>query len=362
MTGRDFVIDALRGRLVLQTMGAGEWSSLVRQARRADLLARLASTFESHGLAAQIPAPAAAHFEAASRLVQAQHAEVARELAQLRHALREIDAPVLLLKGAAYVRAGLPAAAGRTLSDIDILVPRARLHEVESALLLAGWATTHHSAYDQRYYREWMHELPPLLHIHRLTVLDVHHAIMPTTAAYRPPSEKLFAAAVGLAGDDGFAVLAPTDMVLHSMAHLLTNEDLSHGLRDLSDIDLLIRHFAAQRDFWPQLSERARELGLARIAHHGVRCVERVLGTPVPAEVHASLAADAPARPLRRLADAAWHRVLRSPHPSAADHWTPLAHAALFVRAHWLRMPPSMLLRHALVKALGLNKPPSNVA
>ena len=43
-------------------------------------------------------------------------------------------------------------------------------------------ATTHHSAYDQRYYREWMHELPPLLHVRRQTALDVHHAIAPETA------------------------------------------------------------------------------------------------------------------------------------------------------------------------------------
>jgi hypothetical protein len=28
--------------------------------------------------------------------------------------------------------------------------------------MLAGWAATHHDAYDQRYYRQWMHELPPM--------------------------------------------------------------------------------------------------------------------------------------------------------------------------------------------------------
>ena len=49
----------------------------------------------------------------------------------------------------------------------------------EAALMLDGWASGHRSAYDQRYYRTWMHELPPMQHIQRGTVLDVHHAIAP---------------------------------------------------------------------------------------------------------------------------------------------------------------------------------------
>ena len=66
--------------------------------------------------------------------------------------------------------------------------------EVEGALMLHGWSTTHHDAYDQRYYRKWMHELPPLKHNTRGTVLDVHHAILPVTARLKPDSRKLLAA------------------------------------------------------------------------------------------------------------------------------------------------------------------------
>ena len=79
-----------------------------------------------------------------------------------RKVLATVDVDLVLLKGAAYLMAGLPAARGRVFSDVDILVPVARLAEVENALMLHGWSTTHHNAYDQRYYRQWMHELPPL--------------------------------------------------------------------------------------------------------------------------------------------------------------------------------------------------------
>ncbi len=86
-----------------------------------------------------------------------------------------------MLKGAAYLVADLPSSAGRLFSDVDILVPKPRLPEVESHLTMHGWMTTHHSGYDQRYYRERMHELPPMEHVHRGTTIDVHHTILPET-------------------------------------------------------------------------------------------------------------------------------------------------------------------------------------
>jgi hypothetical protein len=143
------------------------------------------------------------------------------------------------------VAAGLPAAAGRLFSDIDILVPKARLDEVESQLMAHGWVSTHHDAYDQRYYREWMHELPPMQHLRRATVIDVHHAILPQTAAVRPDPARLRAGARAIPGAPGLYVLAPCDMVLHSATHLFSEGEYDHGLRDLFDLHRLLCHFGA---------------------------------------------------------------------------------------------------------------------
>jgi hypothetical protein len=107
--------------------------------------------------------------------------------------------------------------------------------------MLHGWSSAKTSAYDQRYYRRWMHELPPLKHNSRQTVLDVHHAILPTTARLKPDSRKLLAAATPIAGRPDLAVLSPVDMVLHSAAHLFCNEDVGNSLRDLVDLDCLLR-------------------------------------------------------------------------------------------------------------------------
>ncbi len=345
----DLVASVLRDPVSVRAYDLARWDLLVRQARASDLLVRLAHVFERRGLMDCVPAPVHAHLAASHTVARRQADEARREVRAVQKALTPIGIPLTLLKGAAYLMAGLPPGAARVFSDVDILVPKSELAGVEAVLMSEGWATSHHDTYDQHYYRAWMHELPPLQHVRRMTVLDVHHAILPDTARLKPSSAKLLAAATPLPGQPGLMVLAPADMVLHSITHLFHNDELSHALRDLSDIDLLLLHFGAESGFWDGLVRRAAELDLARPLYYGLRFSERILGTPVPSSVQAAAAVAAPAQ--AALMDALWLRALRPPHALAADFWTPAALFVLYVRAHWLRMPPWLLLRHLSVKA-----------
>lgn len=351
----DFVASALRDPKQSTMWTAREWSVLMQQARASGLLARVA-TFHEHvtGTSQDLPAPVAAHMDAAQRVCLAQHAEIHREVSHLERALRSLEAPVVLLKGAAYVMAGLPAARGRVFSDIDIMVPKQVLGKAESLLVMHGWMSDQHSSYYQRYYREWMHELPPMHHVQRGTVLDVHHTILPETARLKPDPAQLFAHAVPLPGNPQLHVLCPTDMLLHSMTHLFLNDDMTHALRDLSDMDLLLRHFADGNEFWAGLVARAGALDLTRPLYYGLRYTARIWGTEVPPSVMHEMRNHAPSAPVLALMDAIWMRVLRSGHSSAAPRWKDAALGALFLRGHWLRMPPLLLARHLLVKALKL--------
>lgn len=348
---RDLVAAALRAPEQTLTLAPAAWDLLVRQARAAGLLARLAGLLKSRGLDAAVPAGPAAHLLAAARVALAQRVEVQREIEHVRHALRDLPGPLILLKGAAYLAAGLPAAEGRVFSDTDVMVPREQLAAAESALLLHGWSGTHQSAYDQRYYREWMHELPPLVHLRRQTALDVHHAIAPETARLRPPSALLLQAVVPVPGRPGLATLAPADMVLHSMLHLNVNDELGHALRDLSDLDLLLRHFGADPAFWPQLVARGRQLGLSRVLCDGLRFAQRLFDTPVPPAAGEALAPDAPGALRGWWMDALWQRALRPRHHSLLGPVDRLALLALYLRAHWMRMPAGLLVRHLAIKA-----------
>jgi hypothetical protein len=328
-----------------------EWDTLVRQARAAGLLARLSIRFRQLDLTTAIPGMVRWHFDAAETLADKQRIAVRWELQQLRTALSNLDSPLIILKGAAYVAANLPAADGRLFNDIDILVPRDRLSRAESSLMLAGWHATGLSEYDKRYYRRWMHEIPPMQHIQRDTVIDVHHAILPDTARYHPDSAKLRSRAVAVEGLPGIYVLAMEDRILHSATHLFHDGELPHGLRDLTDLDLLLRDAAAHHDFWPRLAARADELQLNRPLFYALRYLRHFLDTPIPEGVMASLNTAAPNRALLALMDSIFTRALAPNHDSCADTFTPAARFAAFVRAHWLRMPAHLLIPHLFHKA-----------
>ncbi len=358
--GRDLVVEALTCPAAqVARWDTADWTSLFQQARGAGLLGRVAQRLSDIWPAAEAspwPESFAGHVASSQRLMRAQRAEVERELGHITQALADLGAPVIILKGAAYLAAALPPGRARLFSDIDILVPKYAIAQAESRLMLHGWTTTHDSAYDQRYYREWMHELPPMQHMHRGTTLDLHHNILPETARLKPDGRHLVEAAVALPGQPGLHVLAPADMVLHSMTHLFMNEEMSHALRDLSDLDLLLRHFGHTSGFWARLLQRAKLLDLERPLHYGLRHVVRLLGTPVPEHVADVSARSAPPAPVRPVMDAIWSRALRCPHPGASLRGTAAAMLALYVRGHWLRMPPWLLTQHLTIKALRLHK------
>lgn len=343
-------MEALRHPENLTALPASGWTHVIRAARSAGLLGRLASRLAAAGMTDRIPAAPRAHLTSAQILASAQHAEVRREVHQIWRTLQPLGVPVVLLKGAAYNLAGLPAAAGRMFSDIDILVPRAGLPAVEAALMLDGWATTHHSAYDQHYYRKWMHELPPMQHVQRGTVIDVHHAILPDTARLKPDSKKLLEAIVPVTNMPGLYVLGPADMVLHSMAHLFCNEEFSHGLRDLTDIDALLREFGQRAAFWSDLVKRAVELDLQRPLYYGLQQAAALLECPIPGAVMQQVAAAAPSAPIRQLMDHLWRKVLASTPPGRGSMPGSMAELLLLIRAHWLRMPLWLLGFHLCAK------------
>ena len=351
MNGLPLLVQVLRQPARMAHLAPGDWELLLRQALAANLTASLYCLAEEHALLAGVPPAPRRHLEWAAVLLRRHSEGVRWEVARIAAALAELGQPLILLKGAAYALAGLPSARGRLFSDIDILLPRACIPQAEGALMLGGWMSHHHDEYDQRYYRVWMHEIPPMQHVQRGSVIDVHHAILPLTAAARPDPDLLRAAAQALPGHDGVKLLAPADMVLHSATHLFYDGEFDKGLRDLLDLHRLLCHFGADAGFWDALPARAFALQLARPLFYALRYAARVLGTPVPAAVTAALAPAAPGALLLALMDALFLRALMPLHASCAGPLTGLSHGLLYIRGNWLRMPPLLLARHLFHKA-----------
>ena len=344
--------DILRSLRSGEFTGTASWDLLIRQARKAGLLARLGLEFERAGLLPAVPARVRAHLDADLNLADQQIRDVHREVRAIRAALSKAEIPFVLLKGAAYVLAGLPAARGRIFNDIDIMVSRDDLIAAEKALLRAGWLGGNLEPYDEQYYRLWMHQIPPMTHVTRGTTVDVHHSIVAPTRRLSLDSAKLFASAVESPTDPLIRFLAPADMVLHSAAHLLTEGNFDRGLRDLDDINLLLRHFGGDPGFWPMLVERAAELDLRRPLFYAFRYASAFLGTKVPEAYLQSRLLAPPGPFLRGLADPLFEQAFRPRHPSCQGNLSGLASAILYLRGHYLLMPLPMLVPHLWRKTL----------
>jgi hypothetical protein len=309
------------------------WAAAITVARAEQLIGSLA--YRLAGVA--VPAAVAAILsDARAGAVEARRAAL-WEAEMARRVLAPLGVPVVLLKGTAFLAAGLSAGVGRMVGDLDILVLRDALDRVERALLTAGWEWAKADAYDQGYYRRWMHELPPLLHRDRDRMIDVHHTILPPTARITPDAAALVAQAHALG--NGLLVPSPEDMVIHAALHLLADGDLAGGLRNLWDIDRLLRVFG-EGDFWQRLAARAGLHGAGVPVARAVRLSAAVFDTPVPPEGARLRGGDRLFR-RRLLARDGWGREVR-----------PLTRFAFYVRSHWIRMPPVLLARHLAVKTV----------
>ena len=126
-------------------------------------------------------------------------------------------------------------------------------------------------------------------------------------------------------------------------------------MRGLVDVDSLLRELGAQDGFWQALVPRATELELVRPLFYALRYSVLMLATPVPATVMSEVGGSPGAPtfgPVVHLMDALFLRALRPNHASTSDIWTPLARWLVYLRGHWLRMPPWLLVIHLARKML----------
>lgn len=328
-----------------------QWEQILGQARQAGLLARLGLFFQDQGWLEGVPPAQRQHLLSGLVLAQRQLREVRWEVYNLHKALLVHRIPVVLLKGAGYLMASLPPHRGRLFADVDIMVPREMLEHVEASLFGAGWMSDERDAYNQRYYRRWMHEVPPLRHVLRGTMVDLHHTIAPPTSRYRVDASKLFDLLVPLPDYQNLYVLSPVDMVLHSAMHLFQEGEFGNGLRDLLDLWDLLQHFERSPAFWPQLINRAWSLGLEVPLAHALRHLERIFGYRAPEAYTCEAAKMQPSWFCRNLLDWALAKALRPMHPSCDVRGAGLARWLLYVRSHALRMPPHLLVPHLVRKA-----------
>jgi Uncharacterised nucleotidyltransferase len=328
-----------------------QWDRVVRLARRLRLLSRLGESLEEAGMLEAVPEQARRHLVAETKFSRARTTSLTWMLDRIAFMLRDADYPLVLLKGAAYIGQDLPISRGRLPSDADILVSRSDVADAQRRLQQAGWVEPDLDAHDRRYYHEWSHEVPPMQHSEHALELDLHHNILPPTGHVSIDAALLFQR-IQPSKWSRWYVLHPVDQVLHSAAHLFFDSELRDRLRDLVDLDGMLRTFGVEQSFWQELPRRARQLGLIEPLVLAVYFCRTWLHTPVPATVVTEI-------------DSMGDAGLRAPwlRPALAATLVPiepdqrqstlqlLAAQMLLARHHYRRLPLRLLIPHLWHKA-----------
>ena len=341
--------DALLNPQSVCTLNNTELNQLLSQARNSRLLAALGVRLADSGVLESLPYAASRHWTSGVVIHEKQRRDLHYECEKILAVLAPLGEKLVLLKGAAYILGNLTAGRGRLVTDIDIITPEASLARVEAALKQAGWRGSPMSAYDEHYYREWGHEIPPLTHRKRGTTLDVHHNILPPTSDAQVDASILWENLLEV--QPGVYTLSHQDIVIHSATHLFHEGEFHHGLRDLWDIDRMLRDFPRyDSDFWNNLVPRAQSLGLTGSLYHALSYSAQVFNTPIPKEVLTS--AESPSRRLRKpIMDFLFKRAFTPDPVQRRLPFRNIALFALYIRSHYLRMPLYLLLPHLIRKA-----------
>lgn len=327
-------------------MAPRDWTGLVVLARKANLLGALAERLAEAEVSTGCNADR--HLGGARQLSERQRRSVRWEAQAIHDALCELAIPVVLLKGAAYVMGGHATALGRLFGDIDILVPTEHLGDVEIRLMVNGWSPAVSVEYDERYYRRWMHELPPMAHLRRGTVIDVHHTILPPTARLTPNPAGIIERAQAVTGLPALRVPAAEDLVVHSIVHLVHEGSVDNALRDLYDVLQLLESGAADPGFASRLQEVCWNHGVAAPVAMGIRLLERFFTPSAKNLPTIRCQASGPNFGYGPAAEWLYYRAIES--LGHDDSSATLLRLAIYVRAHWLRMPPQLLMRHLAKK------------
>lgn len=333
-----------------QHLSLSDWASLLSEARYMGMLAQLKTVLNKSATWQLLPLKVRETIESDFCIYRNQHRLLTQESQRLSAQLAELDVQHAYLKGSAYQLLELGGFEGRLMSDIDILVSREQLPVVEKALLKQGWIFTKSNDYDDRFYREWSHEIPPLRHIERGVELDVHFNILPIILKRSPSPKLLLSKLSPLNRQPSAHTLTPAALLFHSIVHLFYESEYDKGLRDLHDIKMLMEHFGSS-EFWRDLIELEQEVGNGDSIYWALRFSRELFGYSPPTEVLAHFKKKAPNKLIELALGWSFKQVFCNNYPPNRLKMHFLAEKLLYWRGHLKRMPLYRLIPHLVNKS-----------
>jgi len=202
-----------------------------------------------------------------------------RETATVADALAAESIPVMLLKGMHLARFVYDEPAIRSMADIDLLVPRSRIHDVERTLVGMGYGPLPRP--DVEAHCAWSNHLPSFRKA-GAEVLEVHYDIERPTSPFAIDAADLWREARHAELDGApVALLSTSHLLPHLCLHLAYHHKFERSaLKGLVDIATVLRN---SRDVdWDRLVATANQWKAGAFTYATLRLVREILGAPVP--------------------------------------------------------------------------------
>jgi hypothetical protein len=203
-----------------------------------------------------------------------------REAAQAVESLAQAGIPTMLLKGVYLAGFLYEEPALRSMADIDIMVPRARLAEAERIFLARGYGPVPRP--DLEAFCTWSNHLAAL-EKPDAEAIEVHYDIERPTSPFRIDTEALWARArtVRVNGVQAWA-LSDEDLLLHLCMHASYHHRFDRAaLKGLLDVATLLSRRGQSLD-WNRVVTTANEWGAGSFVYCTLMLAGSILRAEVP--------------------------------------------------------------------------------
>lgn len=346
-----YFIGVFNDLALVRNLSNNDLSELFVFLRAANLLGIFAYKVIDQELLQVLPRNFQNHVISNINYFERQSFHVGNEVSRIDSILKKVDIKAVFLKGAAYNLEGISSLRGRTMSDIDILVSSNKLVATEQRLKTLGWQLKDVTEYDDKYYRKFAHEIPPMFDPVSGTILDIHHNLyLPVSG--RAPDEKILLQHKTALGS-GVFVLSRHMQALHTCVHLYWNEDVSSSLRDLYDFTCLCRVDATD-NFWRDIINTSEKMGLSHLLFDVLCMAEYFFYLKYPVDIKRKLYGRHYSGRLnlrRKWVQYFMKRALIPDTRVCSSTSLSIFRFAAYIRGHFLKMPLTILFPHLVKKA-----------
>jgi hypothetical protein len=261
-----------------------DWDAILDAAERHRLAPLVYHSLRSLGEHGGVPATAMERLRRLYYWQAARNAHFHGELRRIVGAFSQAGVSAIVLKGAAIAELVYENIALRPMQDLDLLVRKADLNTADRIVRGLGYAPNQ-SYRSAEWYREHHHHLAPYASAQTQAVVEVHHDVLPPSAAVRPSLDELWrhARSVRIASVRTL-VLAPEHLLVHLCLDVSCVDAFVGRLLTLCDISAAIERYENEID-WIRLLSTVRDQDAERFVYYPLWLARRMVGARVPETV-----------------------------------------------------------------------------